>query len=89
MAKILVFHYTENGRLPKLSKEQLIELRNKFLEVLKNYPDVHFNGTYIDENGMGICDWEAPNPEIVKKVVEEVLGAPPADPVIAVKQVLL
>ena len=89
MAKIIVFHFTEQGRLPKLTREQLIEIRNKFLEVLKDYPDVHFNGTFVDENGMGICEWEAPSPEIVKEVVKKALGSEPVDPVIEVKQVLL
>ena len=89
MAKIIVFHFTEQGKLPKLSREELIGIRNKFLDVLKDYPDVHFNGTYVDENGMGICDWEAPSPEAVKEVVRKVLGSPPVDPVITVKQVLL
>ena len=89
MAKIIVFHFTEQGKLPKLSREELIGIRNKFLDVLKDYPDVHFNGTYIDENGMGICDWEAPSPEVVKEVVQKALGSPPVDPVITVKQVLL
>ena len=45
MVKILVFHFTEKGRLPKLSAEELKSIRNKFLDVLKDYPDVHFNGT--------------------------------------------
>lgn len=89
MAKILVFHYTDEGRLPKLTREQFVDARNKFLDVLKDYPNVHFNGTYVDENGMGVCDWEAPSPEIVKEVVQKALGAPPSDPVIAVKQVFL
>jgi len=88
MAKIIVFHFTERGRLPKLTKEQLIEIRNKFLEVLKDYPDVYFNGTYVDENGMGICDWEAPSPEVVKEIVKKVLGTEPVDPVIVVTRVL-
>ena len=89
MAKIIVFHFTDQGRLPKLSKEELIDIRNKFLDALKDYPDVHFNGTFVDENGMGICDWEAPNPEVVKEVVQKVLGSPPADPTIVVNQVML
>lgn len=88
MAKVLVFHYTEEGRLPKLSKKELEDIMKQFYEVLKDYPEVKFNGTYVDENGMGICDWEAPNAEVVKEIVKKVLGAPPADPVIVVKRVL-
>ncbi|MCD6528997.1 DUF4242 domain-containing protein [Candidatus Bathyarchaeota archaeon] len=88
MAKILVFHFTEEGRLPKLSREELNDVMGRFYEVLKDYPDVKFNGTYVDENGMGICDWEAPNPDVVKEIVKKVLGSPPVDPVIEVRRVL-
>ena len=88
MAKVLVFHYTEGGRLPKLSKRELEDIMKQFYEVLKDYPEVKFNGTYVDENGMGICDWDAPNADVVKEIVEKVLGAPPADPVIVVNRVL-
>jgi len=88
MAKILVFHYTEEGRLPKLSKKELEDIMTQLYEVLKDYPEAKFNGTYVDENGMGICDWEAPNANIVKEILKKVLGAPPADPVIVVERVL-
>jgi hypothetical protein len=88
MAKVLVFHYTEGGRLPKLSKKELEELMNKFYDVLKGYPEVRFNGAYVDENGMGICDWEAPHANVVKEILKKVVGAPHADPVIVVKRVL-
>ena len=88
MAKVLIFHYTEEGRLPKLSKKELEDIMAQLYEVLKDYPDVKFNGTYVDENGMGICDWEAPNANIVKEIITKVLGAPPDDPVIVVKRVL-
>ena len=88
MAKVLIFHYTEEGRLPKLSKKEQEDIVKQLDDVLKDYPDVKFNGTYVDENGMGICDWEAPNANIVKEIITIVLGAPPADPAIVVKRVL-
>jgi len=88
MSLIVVFHFTEKGRLPKLTKEQLSEIRKKFLEVLKDYPDVTFYGTWVNEEGMGICLWEASNTEVVKEIVKKVLGQPPVDPVIEVKKVL-
>lgn len=88
MAKIIVFHFTEGGKLPKLSEKELDDIMKRFYDLLKEYPNVKFNGTYIDENGMGICDWDAPNPEVVKEIVEKALGSPPKDPVIAVKRVL-
>ncbi|MCF3653332.1 MAG: hypothetical protein L2C94_004120 [Aigarchaeota archaeon] len=89
MVRVIVFHFTEKGRLPKLSREELINIRNRFLEVLRDYPDAHFNGTHVDENGMGFCDWEASSPEIVKEVLKKAPGSEPVDPVIVVKQVLL
>ena len=88
MAKVFVFHYTETGILPKLSEKELRDTMKGFYEVLKGYPDVKFNGTYVDENGMGICDWEAPNADVVKEIVKKVLGAPPTDSTIVVKRVL-
>lgn len=88
MAKVLLFHYTEEGRLPKLSKKELEDIMKQFYEVLKDYPEAKFNGAYVDENGIGICDWDAPNVGVVKEIVEKVIGAPPADPVIVVKRVL-
>ena len=88
MAKVLIFHYTKEGRLPKLSKKELEDIVKQLDDVLKDYPEVKFNGTYVDENGMGICDWEAPNANIVKEILKKVLGAPPADPAIVVRRVL-
>ena len=88
MAKVVVFHYTEEGRLPKLNKKELEDIMNQFYVVLKDYPEVKFNGTYVDENGMGFCDWDAPDAEVVKEIVKKVLGAPPNDPTIVVKRVL-
>ncbi len=88
MAKIVVFHYSDEGKLPKLNEYELNELKEKFNEELKNYPDVKFNGTFVDEEGRGICDWEAPDADVVKEVITKVLGEPPADGTIVVKQVL-
>ena len=88
MPLVVVFHFTEKGKLPKLSSEELKSIRAKFLEVLKEYPEVTFYGTWVNEEGMGICLWEAPSPDTVKEIVAKVLGSPPVDPVIDVKKVL-
>jgi len=92
MAEVILFHYEKN-RLPKLSQEELKKVRDGFLEELKNYPPGIRVDTYVDENGIGICDWGVPeeieNPvKTVRKIVEKVLGKSPADPVIKVKKVL-
>jgi hypothetical protein len=86
--KIIEFHFTEKGRLPKIGPEQVEGLKKKFAEILKEYPDVKYNGTYANAEGMGICDWDAPNADVVKEIVAKALGAPPADPVIIVQKVM-
>ncbi|OQX87818.1 MAG: hypothetical protein B6D55_02115 [Candidatus Omnitrophica bacterium 4484_70.2] len=88
MAKVIVFHYTERGRLPKLSREEINEIKKKFYEELKNYSDVWFNGTFVDEEGRGICEWEAPNAEVVEEIVKKVIGQPPVDGTVVVKRLL-
>lgn len=94
MAKVILFHY-DKFLLPKLSEEELKELRDGFLEELKSYPPGIRVDTYVDKEGtgIGICDWEVPdeieNPvETVEEIVEKVLGEPPADAVIKAKKVL-
>lgn len=88
MAKVIVFHYTEKGKLPKLSEDELNEIMRKFYDELKNYPEVKYNGTFVDEEGRGICDWDAPNAEVVNEIVKNVLGEPPLDGAVVVKRVL-
>lgn len=88
MAKVIVFHFTEPARLPRLSEEEIKDIQKKFENVLGDYPEVRFNGAFVDENGMGICDWEAPDAKTVKEIIEKALGSPPADPTIVVKKVL-
>ena len=88
MAKVIVFHYTDKGKLPRLSKNDLNALMKKFYDELKNHPDVKFNGTLVDEEGRGICDWDAPNAEVVNEIIKKVLGEPPVDGTVVVKRVL-
>lgn len=93
MVTALVLHFTDAGRVPPLSNEVLSDLRASFNEALKPYPGVDFK-TFIDENGMGVCIWEALDIyadkiiDIINEVEEKVIGAAPADPVIVVRQVL-
>jgi hypothetical protein len=88
MAKVIVFHYTDDGRLPPLSTEELTDLKTKFDSELEKHPDVTFKGTFVDDSGRGICDWDAPSAEAVNDIIEAVIGAPPADGAVVVKQVL-
>ena len=58
----------------------------KVTEQLRNYPNVKFNGLWVNEDGVGTCDWEAPDAENVKKIVEAV--GSPYDEIVEVKKVL-
>lgn len=87
MTKVLVIHYTEDGQLPKLSEDELKSIQEDVKDRLEKEEKVEFNGTFVNEEGMGICDWEAPNANTVKEIVDEVIGAP-YDEVIEVEQAL-
>ena len=86
MARILVIHH-DAGRLPpSVVAANKTELLRKAGDWLKANPDVRFNGTFVNSEGIGICDWDAPS---TAKVVEALnaLGAP-YDDVVMVNQVL-
>lgn len=86
MVRVVVIHYTERGRLPRVPEERRREIFEKLVELLKRRPHVKFNGTYVDDNGVGICEWEAPSAEAVEEVLRA-LGTP-YDAVVEVKQEL-
>lgn len=73
-------------KVPKLDEKAKQELSKKVQELLSKYPNVKFNGTFVDESGIGICDWEAPDAGTVERIVKELKV--PYDKVVAVKQVL-
>ena len=85
MARVLVIHYTDKGRLPlkQINKDELL---GKAGEWLKANPDVKFNGSFANNDGVGICDWDAPSAEKVKVAIEA-LGVP-YDTITEVNQVL-
>jgi len=85
MARVLVIHCTDKGKLP-LQQMDRNDLLAKANEWLKANPDVKFNGTFTDGNGVGICDWDAPNKEKVREAVEK-LGTP-YDQIVEAGQVL-
>jgi len=88
MAKVIVFHFTDKGKLPKLNSAELNDIMNRLYKELKKHPNVKFNGTFVDENGRGICDWDAPDALVVSEIIKKVLGAPPADGTAVVNRVL-
>jgi hypothetical protein len=85
MARVLVIHYTNKGKL-SFSKINQNELLFRAGEWLKANPDVKFNGTFADKNGVGISDWEAPSIAKVKQAVDSLKV--PYDTIVEVTKVL-
>lgn len=91
-SKIILFHVKDNI-LPALSKAELKKIRDDFYDELKNYPSGIRIDTYVNEDGVGICDWMLPDEiedpvKTVEEIVEKVLGSKPADPVVKVNKVI-
>ena len=86
--RVLVIHCTEKGRLPKLTPEQGEALKENLTKALEENPEVEYKGTWLNPDGIGICDFEAPNTEVIESIVKEKLKAP-YDAVVAVEQLEL
>ena len=65
--KFYVFHFTEAGRIPKLTPEAGEALKNALPDILAKTPGLKYNGTMFDPStGIGICDWDSPTKEAVE-----------------------
>ena len=87
MAKVLVMRY-DKGKVPPsaVTDEFKQQLGAALGDYLKENPQVKFNGLYVNEEGVGICDWEAPDAESVKKFIDAAGGS--YDEIIAVDKLL-
>ena len=90
MARIITMRYSDQGRLPDASREELEDLQENVVETVAAYDDVEFKGTFANAEGMGICEWEAPDVDTVVEIYEESGAAEvaPSDEIIEVDQVL-
>lgn len=88
MAKILVFHFSPEARIPRLIPEECAEIRKAYERVIAEYHSVKLLGIYAAEDGRGICEWEAPNAKVVEEIVTRVDGHPPRDGTVEVVQLL-
>ena len=87
MSKILVMRYDEGVVvLDDLTEEKKKEINEKLEAFLKDYPNVQFNGTFVNEDGIGIDEWDAPDVDIVEKAVEAI--GLPHDEIIEVEKVM-
>ena len=88
MGRILVLHFTPEGRIQKpATPEQLKRFEEAFQEALIENPKVKYKGTFADKDGVGICDWQAPNAEAVENILKELKL--PYDAVVRVEELKL
>jgi len=87
VVRVFVMRYNV-GKLPPAGLTDAVkaDVGSKVGQFLKDNPDIKFNGLWVNEEGIGICDWEAPSAEIVKNAVEAV--GIPHDEVVEVKRVM-
>jgi hypothetical protein len=86
MARILELHLTPKGRVQRpATPEQLKQFKEAFQKVLRQNPQVKYKGTFIDKDGVGICDWEAANAQAVEKICKELNL--PYDTIVQVEEV--
>ena len=53
------------GDFNPYSDEQYREIRARFDHIICDYPGVVFHGVFVGDDGRGICEWEAPDVDIV------------------------
>ena len=87
LVKVFVLRY-DKGKLPPSAltdefKKQVGGAMEKYFE---ENPGVKFNGLWVNEEGVGICDWDAPDTESVKRFIDGVGGT--YDEIVAVEKVL-
>jgi hypothetical protein len=87
LVKVLVLRHNK-GKLPPsaLTDDFKKQVGGAMEKYFKENPEVKFNGLWVNEEGVGICDWDAPNTELVKKFIDGVGGS--YDEIVAVKKVL-
>ncbi len=88
MARIIVYHYSPAARVPALTPAQCAEVRSRYDAALAAYPGVSLLGVFVDANGQGICEWEAPSVAVVNEIITQVDGHPPVDGAVAVRKII-
>lgn len=87
MAKVLVMRYNKGKLLPSaLTDEFKQQVGGAMEKYLNENPQVKFNGLWVNEEGIGICDWDAPDAESVKKFIDSAGGS--YDEIVAVEKLL-
>lgn len=88
MPKIIVFHFSEAARVPKLTAGECTAIRANFDRVVVEYEGVTFHGVFAAEDGRAICEWEAPDAATVEEIITRVEGKPSRDGAVLVTKII-
>ena len=87
LVKVFVLRH-DKGKVPPSAltdetKKQLDEALEKYS---KENPGVKFNGLWVNEEGVGVCQWDSPDTESVKRFFDSIGDT--YDEIVAVEKVL-
>ncbi len=87
LVKVFVLRH-DKGKVPPSAltdetKKQLGEALEKYF---KENPEVKFNGLWVNEEGVGFCQWDSPDTESVKRFFDSIGDT--YDEIVAVEKIL-
>jgi hypothetical protein len=87
LVKVFVLRY-DKGKFPPsaLTDEVKEQVGGLLEEYYKENPGVKFNGLWVNEEGVGMCQWDSPDTESVKRFFD-IIGET-VDEIVAVEKIL-
>ncbi len=87
LVKVFVLRH-DKGKFPPSAltdevKKQVGEALEKYI---KENPEVKFNGLWVNEEGVGVCQWDSPDTESVKRFFDSIGDT--YDEIVAVEKIL-
>ena len=87
LVKVFVLRY-DKGKFPPSALTD--EVKNQVGGALENYykekPGVKFKGLYVNEEGVGMCQWDAPDTDSVQRFFDSI--GETVDEIVAVEKIL-
>ena len=87
LVKVFVLRH-DKGKFPPSALTD--EVKKQVGEALEKYykenPGVKFNGLWVNEEGVGVCQWDSPDTESVKRFFDSIGDT--YDEIVAVEKVL-
>lgn len=88
MARILVIFQSQEARLPpgEISEEEAEAFKGAITDFVEANPSVNWDGFYVNEDGVGIAEWNAPDADTIKSFYAELEGVSP-DAIVEVEKI--